>query len=312
MSLIKPGILKKYISQTTPIVVKTVAGKIRLSNIQEIYSQNCGKKLKFYVCDFADNHEGLLGYDILKQLCAKIDVIDESIILNGIIYKFFKGKYLETNTLQMESSIQSEIKKTEFRLDHLNQEEFYKIRKLLDKYKDIFYNEGDTLTFTNKIKHQIKTIHEDPIYTKSYRYPEVHRNEVNEQIRTMLEQGIICHSASPYSAPIWVVPKKLDSTGTRKWRIVVDYRKLNDITINDKYPIPNMDDILDKLGRCLYFSTIDLKQGFHQIEMDPNDRLKTAFSTQSGHYEFLRMPFGLKNAPSTFQRLMNTILDELI
>uniref|UniRef100_A0A0K8WBI5 RNA-directed DNA polymerase n=1 Tax=Bactrocera latifrons TaxID=174628 RepID=A0A0K8WBI5_BACLA len=128
----------------------------------------------------------------------------------------------------------------------------------------------------------------------------------------MLEQKIICHSTSPYSAPIWVVPKKLDASGKDKWRIVVDYRKLNNITVDDKYPIPNMDEILDKLGRCLYFTTIDLAQGFHQIEMDPIDRQKTAFSTQNGHFEFLRMPFGLKNAPATFQRLMNTVLDGLI
>lgn len=128
----------------------------------------------------------------------------------------------------------------------------------------------------------------------------------------MLENGIIRHSKSPYSAPIWVVPKKMDASGKRKIRVVVDYRKLNDKTKSDKFPIPKIEEILDNLGQCAYFTTLDLKAGFHQILMDPRDREKTAFSTDLGHYEFIRMPFGLKNAPATFQRLMNIVLDGLL
>ncbi|KYB25117.1 Retrovirus-related Pol polyprotein from transposon 17.6-like Protein [Tribolium castaneum] len=124
----------------------------------------------------------------------------------------------------------------------------------------------------------------------------------------MLKQGIIRPSDSPWSSPIWIVPKKLDASGQRKWRIVIDYRKLNEQTVEDRYPLPNINDILDKLGRSQYFSTIDLASGFHQIEVDPNDVQKTAFTVENGHYEFVRMPFGLKNAPSTFQRVMDNVL----
>ena len=124
----------------------------------------------------------------------------------------------------------------------------------------------------------------------------------------MLEQNIIRPSDSAWSSPIWVVPKKIDASGKQKWRLVVDFRKLNDKTIDDKYPIPNITDVLDKLGKCQYFTTLDLASGFYQVEMDPQDIPKTAFNIEHGHFEFLRMPMGLKNSPSTFQRVMDNVL----
>ncbi|CAK1604464.1 unnamed protein product [Parnassius mnemosyne] len=127
----------------------------------------------------------------------------------------------------------------------------------------------------------------------------------------MLEQGIIRPSESAWSSPIWIVPKKVDASGKTKWRLVVDFRKLNEKTISDKYPIPNISDVLDKLGNCQYFTTLDLASGFYQVEMNPSDIPKTAFNVEHGHFEFLRMPMGLKNSPSTFQRVMDNVLHDL-
>lgn len=194
------------------------------------------------------------------------------------------------------------------RTSHMNEEEKSHILKLCNKYSDIFHIEGQRLTFTNQIKHSIKTKDEIPIYTRSYRYPFVHKDEVRRQINSMLEQGIIRPSNSPWSSPIWIVPKKNDSSLKKKFRIVVDFRKLNEKSIDDKYPLPNITDVLDKLGKCNYFSTIDLASGYHQIEMNPDDIPKTAFSVENGHYEYLRMPFGLKSASATFQRVMDNML----
>jgi len=117
----------------------------------------------------------------------------------------------------------------------------------------------------------------------------------------MLVDDIIQSSQSPWNFPILIVPKKLDSSGKCKWRICVDFQQLNDITVGDSFPLPNIQEILDKLGRAQYFSALDCASGYWQVPLAEEDRAKTAFSTPTGHYEYLRMPFRLKSVPSNFQ-----------
>lgn len=218
---------------------------------------------------------------------------------------------VECTRTDYSGSVRAKEVLSKLRTDHLNAEERANLESLCSQYADVFYIEGEPLTFTNKIKHSIRTTDEVPIYTKSYRYPFVHKQEVSDQIKKMLEQGIIRPSDSAWSAPIWVVPKKADASGKTKWRLVVDFRKLNEKTIDDKYPIPNITEVLDKLGNCQYFTTLDLASGFYQVEMNEADISKTAFNVDHGHFEFLRMPMGLKNSPSTFQRVMDNVLRDL-
>ncbi|GBG88130.1 hypothetical protein CBR_g46619 [Chara braunii] len=127
--------------------------------------------------------------------------------------------------------------------------------------------------------------------------------ELRRQIDEMIGKGWIKPSESEFGAPVLFVPKK-----GGKLRMCIDYRRLNRITRKNAFPLPRIDDLLDVAGGCKVFSKIDLKSGYHQIEVDPADQHKTAFKTRDGLYEFTVMPFGLTNAPATFQSLMDKVL----
>ena len=147
---------------------------------------------------------------------------------------------------------------------------------------------------------------------KQYRLPHSLREEVDKQISELLEKGIIRPSKSPYNTSLWVVPKKPGQDGKPRWRVVLDFRPLNEKTIPMAYPLPNITDIFDQVSNACYFTVIDCVSGFHQIALDDADTHKTAFSTPSGHFEFIRMPFGLRNAAAEYQRAMNITLDGMI
>ena len=196
----------------------------------------------------------------------------------------------------------------ELHLENLNVEEKESLLKSIAKFPYQFFLKGDKLGCTNVIKHKINTIDNIPVNRSNYRYPAIHKEVIEKETNNLKSYDAVSPSNSAYNSPVWVVPKKTDSQGNKRYRMVIDYRALNEKTVGDAYPLPNITDILDQLGGARYFTVLDLASGFHQIEIDPADRHKTAFSTLFGHLEFNRMPFGLKSAPATFQRMMDAVL----
>lgn len=201
---------------------------------------------------------------------------------------------------------------SEINLSHLTVNERESIREKLTQFADIFHLPGDKLTYTDIVSHNIPIAKDvSPIYVKQYRLPEAQKPIIKEKIEQMLRDDIIQESKSPWNSPMLLVKKKSE-TGEPNWRLVIDYRKLNEASIEDRFPIPNITEILDQLGNTKYFSALDLASGYHQFLMDERDREKTTFSTGSNHYEWKRMRMGLKNSSGTCQRAVNYILKGLI
>nr|WPV71156.1 MAG: replicase [Ips erranti-like virus 3] len=175
--------------------------------------------------------------------------------------------------------------------------------RLLHDYKDVFALNETDLGRTHLVRHKIETGDYLPIKQRPRRLPLAKQAEVENLIQDMADRSVIEPSTSPWSSPVVLVTKKDGST-----RFCVDYRRLNEVTKKDSYPLPRIDDTIDTLANAKWFSTLDLKSGYWQVEMDQRDKEKTAFSTGNGLWHFNVMPFGLCNAPATFERLMETVL----
>ncbi|MEM7281681.1 MAG: reverse transcriptase family protein [Pseudomonadota bacterium] len=182
--------------------------------------------------------------------------------------------------------------------------------KQKEQLLDLLVQNVDTFAFDDRdlgscplVQHEIVTGDAAPIRQRPYRVPMHQRQIIKQHIDEMLKADVIRPSISPWASPVVLVKKK-----DGKDRFWVDYRKLNNVTKKDVSPLPRIDEILDVLGRARFFSTLDLRAGYWQIPVAPQDREKTAFVTYEGMFEFNKLPFGLCNAPATFQRLMEIVL----
>lgn len=236
--------------------------------------------------------ESLLGIDFIRDAGMVLDFHNNSWSLEGsqVIYPIL---YEEGRSETVCASFC--LRDDEGTL--LQPSERIKLVNLLESNKDIFEPGGGPTTFA---LHRIDTGNSAPISVPPYRVTPAKKEIIRKEIDRMLEEEVIEEAESPWASPVVLVPKK-----NGEIRFCVDYRALNRVTKTDKYPLPVIDEVLQSTKANSVMSTIDLKAGYWQIEVAPEDRDKTTFTSPFGMFRFRRMPFGLKNSPSTFQRLID-------
>jgi len=296
---IQPSLVENPKVNKEDFYANSIGGKIAIThhvflNLFSLYDT----PIRFFILPTLKTFHGILGNDTMKQLNVIIDVRNDILVVNG--NKRFRIKQLPAQA----------INNIKVRTEHMSDSQKKTIDTLTNTFRNLFADPEQKLTYATNVVGEIRTSSDTPVYTKHYPYPIALKQEVEKQIAEMLDDGIIRPSRSPYNAPVWVVPKKTDASGKKKYRLVIDYRKLNLVTIPDRYPMPEIGEIIAQLGNNKFFTVLDLKSGFHQIPLKRQDIEKTAFAVNGGKYEFTRLPFGLKNSPSIFQRALDDILRE--
>ena len=209
----------------------------------------------------------------------------------------------EINTVQLENNVER-IEALKAEAVKNTPKEFKQIiSDIIECYSNTFVLSNEATGECPVLPFRIETKDETPIHVRPYRIPHKYEQEVKQQIQKMEKEGIIEKAGSPWQSPVVVVKKKDGSA-----RICVDYRKLNAITVADTYPLPQIEEILVKIRNSKFFSTLDLKSGYHQIVVRKEDRPKTSFAVADQSFQFRKMPFGARNAPSHFSRVIQCVL----
>ena len=190
----------------------------------------------------------------------------------------------------------------------LGESEKRQLLEMFIKYRHVFSMDDDDIGATNVIRHKIVPKSSKVIYRRQYRHTEEQHKEIDKQVKKLLDTGVIKESMSPFNSPVLMVPKK----EAGKWRFCLDCRYINDLTEDQYFPIPRVDDVMDCLTGATVYGSADMTSGYHQVEMDPEAAEMTAFSTRKGHFQYERMPMGLRGSGMTFQKMVTLLLSGML
>ena len=248
----------------------------------------------------AKDNRTLLGTDFLRSAGIVLDLINHNWYYHDNPKQKFRFRsddvFKSTECIESATEVNALLLR-DSEGKHLTPEEKAELSKLIGKYDDIFRPGEDP---TPTIKHYIDTGNNPPVAVPPYRMSPPKKEILKKELDELLANGTIEECESPWASPVVLVPKPNGKT-----RLCIDYRKINAITKTDKYPLPRIDDLLHEAKHTPYMSTIDLKNGYHQIEVNPAVLDKTAFVCPFDTYHFRKISFGLKNDPATFQRMLN-------
>ena len=246
-------------------------------------------------------------------ICKNEDVTEENVHLEerGIRGFGSSGKWAkDSETLKdREKRLKQILNITTSKDPEITLEQKEQLSKLLKKYASSFVeNSSDIQTTVKGFEHSIELLKENPICEANRHMSPIKKAFLKEELQKMKEKGVIseCPPNTPWGFQVVIVKKK-DGT----LRLCVDYRKLNQVTVRDEYPLPKIQELIDRMGKAKYFTSLDLASGYWQVPMNPKSKKYTAFVCPYGQFQFNVMPFGLTNAPATFQRMMDRILNEL-
>ncbi len=333
-----------------PLQVRLANGSreyIRYQLVSKVQVGTYVDRVTMFVIELQDGYDVIFGMPWLKQTNAQFDWLsgnieikqnEESHLLTSLITPI-KVKHIETSKVRCDELESSKLlisaKQLKRALQTKDVEEIFllvvepssiseftkplqsasleevksgELSKVLERFHTVFNEPPPGLPPKRGLDHRIELVEgTTPISRALYKMSPAELDELKKQLTELLQKEYIRPSKSPFGAPVLFVRKKDGSA-----RMCIDYRALNKATIKNKYPLPRIDELLDRLHGAKCFSKIDLKSGYHQIRISDDDIPITAFRTRYGHYEFLVMPFGLTNAPATFMNLMNHVFREYL
>ena len=294
-------------------ILKTLGG-LDFSNARALIKLKIGKIQKHISCQVVKNHnfsyDLLLGLDAIKafQLIQDQNLRIFQKLADDKMIEISQHRQLDNLKQQFAVNFNEYININEFEanLDHIqDNDKKTKIINLIERYKSIFAKDKYDVGCITASEAQIKLFKDEYIYRRPYKCSLPDRQEIETQVKNLLERGLIEESSSAYGAPITLAYKKGDERPTR---LCIDFSSLNKLVVPECHPFPKIDDVLERVANCKYFTTLDVNSAFWCIPIRLEDREKTSFVTERNHYQWRVLPFGLKTSSQIFQRILANII----